>query len=140
MRRYEHHFSVAEANGMVPRLRRWFAEIHDLDRQIAELLPACQPALARRSQDVGGPRLAELLLLSMHWRHGILEILAAGIEVKDVPRGLVDFPHLLPTGDEVYLCWELAEATVGHWHALDGGFETREPLGPRAAPRPGESV
>ena len=47
--------------------------------------------------------------------------------VRDLERGLIDFPSLLD-GDEVYLCWLLDEPSVGHWHAVEAGFGGRRPL------------
>ena len=42
----------------------------------------------------------------------------SGIVLRDIDRGLVDFPALLD-GREVYLCWELGEDDVGYWHDLE---------------------
>ena len=47
--------------------------------------------------------------------------------VKDVDRGLVDFPAL-HEGQEVLLCWQLGEDEVAHWHGVDEGFAGRRPL------------
>jgi hypothetical protein len=47
--------------------------------------------------------------------------------VKDLDRGLVDFPARRGSGD-VLLCWQLGEAEVAHWHGLDDGFSGRRPL------------
>jgi hypothetical protein len=50
-----------------------------------------------------------------------------GVLVKDLDRGLVDFPAL--RGDEeVLLCWEVGEEEVAYWHGLDEGFAGRKPL------------
>src|SRR4051794_14422677 len=38
------------------------------------------------------------------------------IVVRDLDRGLIDFPAVLD-GHEVYLCWLLDEPSVTHWHA-----------------------
>jgi hypothetical protein len=47
--------------------------------------------------------------------------------VKDIDRGLVDFYAL--SGDRlILLCWHLGEAEVSHWHSLEGGFASRQPL------------
>jgi hypothetical protein len=51
----------------------------------------------------------------------------SGIVLRDIDRGLVDFPALID-GREVLLCWELGEDEVAHWHDLDTGFDGREPL------------
>jgi hypothetical protein len=50
-----------------------------------------------------------------------------GGQVKDLDRGLVDFPAL-HEGEEVLLCWELGEEEVAHWHGLEEGFAGRRPL------------
>jgi hypothetical protein len=47
--------------------------------------------------------------------------------VKDLDRGLVDFPALRGE-DEVLLCWQLGEEEVAHWHGADEGFAGRRPL------------
>lgn len=49
------------------------------------------------------------------------------VELKDPLLGLVDFPSRLE-GREVYLCWQLGEAEVAHWHELDAGFAGRQLL------------
>jgi hypothetical protein len=47
------------------------------------------------------------------------------IQVKDVDRGLLDFPAIIG-GREVFLCWELGEERVEFWHDLDSGYGGRE--------------
>ena len=57
------------------------------------------------------------------------EIQELGVQVKDLDRGLVDFPTRHPeSGETVLLCWELGEREVGHWHDLEEGFAGRKPL------------
>jgi hypothetical protein len=57
------------------------------------------------------------------------DIQGLGVQVKDLDRGLVDFPARHPeTGESVLLCWELGEPDVGHWHDLEEGFAGRKPL------------
>jgi hypothetical protein len=59
----------------------------------------------------------------------VAELETAGVQVKDLDRGLVDFPARHPeTGDLVLLCWHLGEKRVGFWHGLDEGFVGRKPL------------
>jgi hypothetical protein len=53
----------------------------------------------------------------------------AGVQVKDLDRGLIDFPARHPeSGDLVLLCWHLGEDRVGFWHGLEEGFAGRKPL------------
>ena len=52
---------------------------------------------------------------------------AAGLQVKDLDEGLVDFPAL--RGDEeVLLCWKVGEPEVAFWHGAEEGFAGRKPL------------
>ena len=50
-----------------------------------------------------------------------------GVLVKDVDRGLLDFPAL-HAGEEVLLCWEVGEDEVAFWHGVEEGFAGRKPL------------
>jgi hypothetical protein len=50
-----------------------------------------------------------------------------GGQVKDLDRGLVDFPSRRDD-DEILLCWQLGEDEVAHWHGADEGFAGRRPL------------
>ena len=50
-----------------------------------------------------------------------------GIIIRDLQRGLIDFPALR-NGREVYLCWLYGEERIDYWHELDTGFAGRRPL------------
>ena len=64
----------------------------------------------------------------------------AGIVLRDIDRGLIDFPAIVD-GREVYLCWELGEDEVDYWHDPDAGFGGRQPLELSRAPaRAGSSA
>jgi hypothetical protein len=55
-------------------------------------------------------------------------IQAAGVLVKDLDRGLLDFPAL--RGDEeILLCWHVGEGDIAYWHGIEEGFAGRKPLG-----------
>jgi hypothetical protein len=59
----------------------------------------------------------------------VAELEEAGVQVKDLDEGLVDFPARHPeSGDLVLLCWHLGEERVAHWHGLDEGFAGRKQL------------
>jgi hypothetical protein len=55
---------------------------------------------------------------------GIHEV---GALVKDLDRGLIDFPAQRE-GEDVLLCWHVGEAEIEYWHGLDEGFLGRKPL------------
>lgn len=57
----------------------------------------------------------------------IEQLQAAGALVKDLDRGLLDFPALLD-GEEILLCWHLGEDEIEFFHGPDAGFAGRKPL------------
>ena len=57
----------------------------------------------------------------------IERIQSAGALVKDLDRGLLDFPALRG-GEEILLCWHLGEDDIEFWHGLEDGFSGRKPL------------
>jgi hypothetical protein len=57
----------------------------------------------------------------------IERIQAAGVLIKDLDRGLLDFPALRD-GDEILLCWQVGEDDIRYWHGVEEGFAGRKPL------------
>ena len=55
------------------------------------------------------------------------ELQARDVVLRDLERGLVDFPAMRG-GREIYLCWEEGEDEIGFWHEPDAGFGGRRPL------------
>jgi len=55
------------------------------------------------------------------------EIQAMGVQVKDLDKGLLDFPCDL--GDEtILLCWKDGEDEITHYHGMEEGFAGRKPI------------
>jgi hypothetical protein len=57
----------------------------------------------------------------------VARIDALGITLRDIERGLIDFPALV-NGRQIWLCWQLGEGEVDRWHELETGFAGRRPL------------
>ena len=51
----------------------------------------------------------------------------AGVQVKDLDEGLLDFPAQRG-GEQILLCWKVGEPEVAYWHGVDEGFAGRKPL------------
>lgn len=58
---------------------------------------------------------------------GVARIDALGLTLRDIERGLVDFPALV-SGRQVWLCWKYGEASIAWWHDLETGYDGRRPL------------
>jgi hypothetical protein len=60
----------------------------------------------------------------------IQEIDSIGVQVKDLDKGLLDFPF--QAGEQVVLlCWQMGEARIDYWHTMEAGFQGRQPLDER---------
>ena len=60
-------------------------------------------------------------------RAALVRLQEAEVVLRDLDRGLVDFPSIRDDR-EVYLCWVEGEDEIGYWHDLEAGFAGREPL------------
>lgn len=58
----------------------------------------------------------------------LAEIEDRGIVLRDLERGLVDFPSAHPSGRAVLLCWQLGEDDLAWWHLPEDGFAGRKRL------------
>ncbi len=126
-------FSIEEANALIPYLESVLRRALDL-REELDRFTEDAAAIAARSAGNGHADHGE-----MEAKQKAVEDAAArmeafasemrdhGCEVKDIRRGLVDFPHERE-GQVVYLCWMLGEQTVTHWHEIEAGFAGRQPL------------
>lgn len=54
------------------------------------------------------------------------ELSKSGILIKSLDTGLIDFPCIRNTGEEVYLCYMLGEDTIKYWHSIEEGFAGRK--------------
>jgi hypothetical protein len=63
-------------------------------------------------------------------KDALAEIDAAGVQVKDLDTGLLDFPCKVE-GEIVLLCWRMGESKIEHWHGTSEGFAGRKPIDER---------
>ena len=122
----DRHYSLEEANAMLPwvverieRLRS--ARVQLTDEEVREALSEAAP------MNGGGPpgRTVSEAFLAM--RSALADLQESEIVLRDLDRGLIDFPAL-HDGREVYLCWEEGETEIGFWHEIDAGYGGRRPL------------
>ena len=58
----------------------------------------------------------------------VTELAEDGIVLRELFRGLVDFPARAPSGREYWLCWVVGEPRVAWWHWPEDGFAGRTPI------------
>ena len=123
-------FTLAEARAMLAQVEQLLAGLQDRRKQLDQA-QALVAALRRSAGSNGGSahgdsrelqtRARELIAAI---REAVEEIQALGVQVKDVERGLVDWPALRE-GRTVLLCWQRGEASVDWWHEIADGFPGR---------------
>ena len=124
---HQRHFTRAEANAILPRLTEMLDRLREskdelTDAEVHEALSDAAPS------NGGGDQGRQVGIAFLEVRRLLEAIERSGLVLRDIDRGLVDFPALID-GREVYLCWEVGEDDVGYWHDMDAGYGGREPLG-----------
>lgn len=120
------HFTREEANLLLPRLKEMLLRLRSSKDELTDA--EAHEALSEAAPANGGGepgRRVGMAFLEVRRLLGAIE--ESGIVLRDIDRGLVDFPAVID-GREVYLCWELGEDEVAFWHSLDSGYRGREPL------------
>ena len=123
---HSRHYTLAEANAAL----EWVAEtIEGLRAARAGLGDEeAREALAESGPTNGGGEPGRVVSEAfVELRNGLTRLQQAEIVLRDLDRGLVDFPALRD-GREVYLCWLEGEDEIGYWHDLEAGYAGREPL------------
>jgi hypothetical protein len=130
----ERHFTPEEANALLEEVRP-IAEALVAHRRAMAATATRQARLVQRIAGNGGdfdpqePRTLEEEFQREDQAavRCVQELQALGVLVKDLDRGLVDFPAL--RGDEeVLLCWQVGEDEIAYWHGVEEGFAGRKPL------------
>jgi hypothetical protein len=130
------HFTHEEATEALATVRPLAEQMVEQSAALRRARSALVPARTAVAGNGGGLDAARIQRLEAAAREAaaavsacIEAIDAAGVQVKDVDRGLLDFPARHPaTGETVLLCWHVGEEEIGFWHGLEEGFAGRKPL------------
>ena len=124
--RYAKHYTVEQARALLPQIREWLAEIHQLRRRLKQIDQRLAQMVAGGA-DAGGESVNAQVKLLGELQHVVQEFERRQIQIKDLDRGLIDFPAIM-AGREIFLCWEQDEDDIEFWHDLDAGYAGRERL------------
>ena len=120
------HYTVEEARALLPQIRQWLAQLQQIRSRLLVLDERLGQILAG-GHDAGGESVNTMVKLVADLSGILAEFRTREIQVKEVERGLIDFPAIIG-GREVFLCWEQDEDDIEFWHELDGGYAGRERL------------
>ncbi|MCO5051430.1 MAG: DUF2203 domain-containing protein [Verrucomicrobiae bacterium] len=124
--RFQNHFTREEATALLPELRGWLQQLKQF-REAIERSDKRLTSLKGAGDDLGGDLVNQWIRAVAGMQAVLSEFQRREILIKDLDRGLVDFPALIG-GKEVFLCWEEDEETVEFWHDLDTGYGGREKI------------
>jgi hypothetical protein len=133
-------YDIDEANATLKEVEPLLATLADQRNELVRLRDrvraAHSPTGGGEGGSAGSDEIDEAEARRIRLRiQGVVDQMAAavaridglGITLRDIERGLIDFPALAG-GRQVWLCWQLGEPDVGYWHELDSGFGSRRPL------------
>ena len=123
---HERHYTLDEASELLPRVVALIAAMRAArdrlgDREAREALSEAGPT------NGGGEPGRTVSEAFVQLRDAMAELRALDVVLRDLDRGLLDFPSLRD-GREVYLCWQDGEDAIGFWHEPEAGFAGRRPL------------
>jgi len=123
---HERHYTLEEARALLPVIADFLATMRDAQSRLTD--SETREALAGASPGNGGGAHGRTVGEAfVELQTGIAMLNEREIVLRDLARGLIDFPSLRD-GREVYLCWVDGEADIGFWHDLDAGYAGRQPL------------
>lgn len=123
---FSKHYTREEARELLPQVTKWLGRIA-LVREVMSRDEKRVSELMKSGHDIGGATVNSWLTSLADLREALAEFQRRDIQIKDLDRGLVDFPAIIG-GREVFLCWENGEEDIEFWHDLDTGFAGREKL------------
>ena len=126
MPQFSKHYTREEARKLLPQIAEWLAEL----RRARDLLNHFDDRLGRalnRGEDLGGEMVNSHVKTLVRIRETLDRFRHREIQIKDLDRGLIDFPAYVG-GKEVFLCWESGEEDIEFWHDLNSGYAGRERL------------
>jgi hypothetical protein len=124
--RFKKHYTRDEARALLPVLREWLNRLDALRLEFErdeQRLTDSRPS----GHDVGGNLVNSSVKLLAEIKHLLHKFHDREIMIKDIGRGLIDFPALIGER-EVFLCWEKDEDDIEFWHDIDSGYAGRERL------------
>jgi hypothetical protein len=123
----ERLFTLDEATRLLPRLRTLMIEASEEWRRMRDLNPEIQRVRDRVPLDGFSASGVPYIEAVSHLMYLLQQVKEMGVHVKDIDKGLCDFPYMRK-GKMVYLCWHLGEDAITSWHDIEAGFAGREPL------------
>ena len=123
---HERHYTLEEANAALDAVGDLLVRLRSARERLSD--SEAREALAEAGPSNGGGAPGKVVSEAfLALRDGLVELREREVVLRDLDRGLVDFPAMRD-GQEIYLCWEEGEDEIAFWHDLETGFAGRQPL------------
>ena len=123
---HERHYTLDQANAALGFVTERLERLRESRAQLDDEQARAALSEAGPSNGGGAPgRVVSEAFVGLQRALG--ELQAMDIVLRDLERGLVDFPSLRD-GEEIYLCWEEGEDEIAFWHDIESGYAGRRPL------------
>ena len=126
MHKFTKHYTLDEARQLLPLVQQWLEELARARDLITRYDERVMRAM-KGGNDVGGEMVNKYVRTLASWKEVLGRFQNRQIQIKDLDRGLIDFPAFV-AGREVFLCWERGEEDIEFWHDLTSGYDGREKL------------
>ena len=133
---FERYFTLDEAATLIPSVRAALEQAHrelETAKDTVVLFKRILLASKENGKEPSDEQLAHLKEL-----YGNIEEIYAkwiqhfgeqGIILRDLAKGLIDFPYRSSSLHEDFLlCWQLGEDGLFYFHPADAGFSGRQPI------------
>jgi len=130
-------FTLAEANAMLPLVRAITADLAKMSAEVFERHRQLHRVMAGREEEESNLYSEELFQVQQdldkqadRLEEYLAELKELGVEPRNGPQGMIDTVDFPSNRDSqvVYLCWQLGEEEISHWHELEAGFAGRQQL------------
>lgn len=132
---FERFFTLDEAVAMLPGIRKTFGLAHQELGAIRDQIVLYKRFQLQRARLNETPSPEDEAVLKQKWdiyeqlfNKWIKHFLDEGILIRDLDRGLIDFPYLSKEGEAFFLCWQLEDDGLFYFHDIEEGFGGRKPI------------
>ncbi|MCP5097095.1 MAG: DUF2203 domain-containing protein [Chloroflexi bacterium] len=119
------YFTVEEANDLLPTIEPLVSKLLEKRAKVTSIGQSMPHLLRDVHSGIATPETSEMVQEFANIDQLIYQIQAYGCVIKSINAGLVDFlaDH---NGRDVYLCWQIGETSITHFHELHNGFNGRQ--------------
>ena len=123
---HSRHYSLEEASALLEPLTELIGRMRSARDRLGDA--EARAALAAASGSNGGGQPGRTVSEGfLELRDAMIWLRDREIVLRDLDRGLVDFPALRDS-TEIYLCWQEGEDEIAFWHEPEAGFAGRRAL------------